>query len=40
MIELNPIIKDALLKIKFIKRYEELSGNFNAERTPSSERGL
>jgi len=38
MIELNSKIKDALIKIDFIKRYEELSNKFNAERTPSSNR--
>lgn len=38
MIELNPKIKNALIKIDFIGRYEELSNNFNAKRTPSSNR--
>ena len=38
MIELNSKIKNALIKIDFIKRYEELSNKFNAERTPSSNR--
>ena len=38
MIELNSKIKDALIKIDFIKRYEELSNKFNAERTPPSNR--
>ena len=38
MIELNSKINDALIKIDFIKRYEELSNKFNAERTPSSNR--
>lgn len=38
MIELNPAIEEALNKIEFIKRYEELSANFNSEKTPSSER--
>lgn len=38
MIELNAKIKDALVKINFIKRYEELSNKFNVERTPSSSR--
>lgn len=38
MRELNPTIKEALKKIEFIKRYEELSRKFNSERTPSSER--
>ena len=38
MIELNSKIKGALIKIDFIKRYEELSNKFNAERTPSCNR--
>lgn len=38
MIELNSKIKDALVKIDFIKRYEELSKKFNAERTSLSSR--
>ena len=38
MIELNSKIQDALIKINFIKRYEELSNKFNAERTPSHNR--
>ena len=38
MIELNSKIKNALIKIDFIKRYEELSNKFNAERIPSSNR--
>lgn len=38
MIELNPKIKDALIKMNFIKRYEELANKFSAERTPSSNR--
>ncbi len=38
MIELDSKIKDALLKIDFIKQYEELSHKFNAKRTPSSKR--
>lgn len=38
MIELNSTIKEALNKIEFIKRYEELSQKFNSERIPSSER--
>lgn len=38
MIELNSKIKHALIKINFIKRYEELSNQFNEERTPSSNR--
>lgn len=38
MIELNSKIKNALIKIGFIERYEELSNKFNAKRTPSSNR--
>lgn len=38
MIEFNSKIRDALIKIDFIKRYEELSKKFNAEKTPSSNR--
>ena len=38
MIELNSKIKNALIKIDFIERYEELSNKFNAKRTPSSNR--
>lgn len=38
MIELNPKIKQALIGLNFIKRYEELSNEFNAERTPLSHR--
>lgn len=38
MIELNAKIKEALIKINFIKRYEELSSKYSAERTPSSNR--
>lgn len=36
--ELNPKIKDALLKINFIQRYEALSSHFNAKRTPPNDR--
>ena len=36
MIELNSKIKEALIEIDFIKRYEEVSNKFNAERTDSS----
>ena len=36
--ELNPKIKQALIKIDFVKRYEELSRKFNDVRTPSNER--
>ena len=38
MIELHIKIKNALLKMDFIRRYEELSAHFSSERTPSSER--
>lgn len=40
MIELNPKIKEALIGIDFIKRYEEVSNKFNAERTSSNDRLL
>ena len=36
--EINKKITEALMKMQFIKRYEELSKNFNAERTPSNKR--
>ena len=36
--ELNVKIKESLIKINFIKRYEELSNKFNAERTPTGHR--
>lgn len=38
MIELNSKIKNALIKIDFIKRYEALSNKFNAEKTHSTNR--
>lgn len=38
MIELNSKIKEALTKIDFVKRYEEVSNKFNAERTPPNNR--
>lgn len=38
MITLNPKVKDALVKIDFITRYEKLSNHFNAERTPAEDR--
>ncbi len=38
MMEINKKITEALMKMQFIKRYEELSKNFNAERTPSNKR--
>lgn len=34
MAVLNAKIKAALVKIDFVKRYEELSSNFSKERTP------
>ena len=38
MIELSHKIKEALIKIDFIKRYEEISKKYNVDRTPSSKR--
>lgn len=38
MTELNPQIKNALVKIDFVKRYEELSSNFSKEKTPPNKR--
>ena len=38
MITLNPKVKDALIKIDFITRYEKLSSYFNADRTPTENR--
>lgn len=38
MIELNPKINNALLKIDFIKRYEHLSNAFDNIKTPLKER--
>ena len=38
MIELNFKVKNALTKINFIKRYEELSNHFSSGRTPSNDR--
>ena len=38
MAEMNPKVKDALLKISFVKRYEKLSAHFSAARTPANER--
>lgn len=38
MTELHPKIKDALIKIDFVKRYEELSNKYSSERTPSNNR--
>ena len=36
--ELNPIIKQALLDIDFIERYQRLSDEYSAEKVPSKER--
>ena len=36
--ELNCKIKDALIRMDFVKRYEELSARFSREKTPSNER--
>ena len=38
MAEMNPKIKDALLKINFVERYEKLSARFSAAKTPSDDR--
>ncbi len=38
MAEMNPKVKDALLKISFVKRYEKLSAHFSAARTPANDR--
>ena len=38
MAEMNPKIKDALLKINFIERYEKLSAQFSVARTPANDR--
>ena len=38
MIILNPKVKNALSKIDFISRYEQLSSHFNADRTPIENR--
>lgn len=38
MAEIHFKIKNALEKINFIRRYEELSARFSGERTPSNER--
>lgn len=38
MITLNSKVKDALLKIDFVTRYEKLSSHFNADRTPTENR--
>lgn len=36
--ELNDKIKNALIAMEFVKRYEDLSNAFNSERTPSDKR--
>ena len=36
--EMNSKIKDALVKIDFVKRYEELSAKYNPAKTPSDDR--
>ncbi len=33
--EMNSKIKDALVKIDFVKRYEELSAKYDPAKTPS-----
>lgn len=38
MAEMNPKIKDALLKINFVERYEKLSARFSVARTPVNDR--
>ena len=38
MTELNPKIKDALLNINFVERYEKLSARFSAAKTPPDDR--
>lgn len=38
MAEMNPKVKDALLKISFVERYEKLSAHFSAARTPANNR--
>lgn len=38
MAEMNPKIKDALLKINFVERYEKLSARFSAAGTPVNDR--
>ena len=37
-LKLDPKVEKALVEIDFFKRYEELSGKFNEERTPMDER--
>lgn len=38
MARMNPKIKDALLKINFVERYEKLSAQFSVARTPANDR--
>lgn len=38
MLEWKPEVKEALQKINFVGRYEELSGYYNDKRTPENER--
>lgn len=38
MAEMDPKIKDALLKINFVERYEKLSARFSVARTPVNDR--
>ena len=38
MAGMNPKIKDALLKINFVERYEKLSAQFSVARTPANDR--
>ena len=38
MAGMNPKIKDALLKINFIERYEKLSAQFSVAKTPANDR--
>ncbi len=38
MLELKPEIKEALIKINFVKRYEDLSHKFDSNKTPEEER--
>lgn len=38
MAEMNPKIKDTLLKINFVERYEKLSAQFSVARTPTNDR--
>ena len=38
MVNLNPIIKQALVGMDFVERYEKLSNAYSAERTPDEER--